>query len=194
MNDAVTNCSTQCVSTRWNKSRLWGTIKWQTSPQSVVHRHHHASLSIHPPPTTKAELAPTDSCTSLPLWLTQLGFSSFIFSPLFKQKSPTEIHPATGPAGELMPTALPLSQTLSNTSLFLWFNSILTAPPPAASRRLWAERQTGGEPGRQTRWHQPAQEVFLLFLTADRKRAQGSCHNNSAGGRFVKNVVEGESR
>lgn len=32
-----------------------------------------------PPPTTKAQVGAADSCTSLPLWLTQLGFSSFIF-------------------------------------------------------------------------------------------------------------------
>lgn len=55
------------------------TIKCQTSHTSVGRRLHRASLSIQPPPTTKAQLGPTDSCTILPLWLTQLGFSSFIF-------------------------------------------------------------------------------------------------------------------
>lgn len=70
-----------CVFGRLIKSAVWVTMKWQTSQTSVDH-HHHASLSIHPPPTTKAQLGPTDSCTSLPLWLTQLGFSSFILNPI----------------------------------------------------------------------------------------------------------------
>lgn len=78
----------------------WETTRWQTSQTSFDH-HQHAS-SIHPPPTTKDQLGPPDSCTSLPLWLTQLGFSSFILNPIltlllsyFKQT----IHPASDPSG-----------------------------------------------------------------------------------------------
>lgn len=36
-----------------------------------------------PPSDNKSPTWSPDSCTSLPLWLTQLGFSSFIFNPIF---------------------------------------------------------------------------------------------------------------
>lgn len=62
------------------------------------YQHDHHTASVQPPSQTKAQVGPPDSCTSLPLWLTQLGFSSFILvnpgilvSPLscFRQTNPS---------------------------------------------------------------------------------------------------------
>lgn len=94
-----------------------------------------ARLFNSPPLTTKDQLGPPDSCTSLPLWLTQLGFSSFILNQIwtlllsyFQQT----IHPASRPVKELTRGPLALSQTLNGLMLFLRFNSI-----PADTSRPW---------------------------------------------------------
>lgn len=124
----------------WIKSGVWLTIKSRTSHSSVDH-HHHASLSIHPPPTTKAQLGPTDSCTSLPLWLTQLGFSSFIFRPDFLNflLSYFEqiIHPAISSVGEL--TLTPSLCLKLRPTLCCFCDST-----PSLQQHPQSQRQTGG--------------------------------------------------
>lgn len=137
------------------------------------------SRLINSPPLqiTKEQLGPPDSCTSLPLWLTQLGFSSFILNPistLHLSNFQQTIHPAISPLGELTLSPLPLSQTPTDTLLFLWFNSISVLASRSQSRAV-AERRRG----RQTRLHQAVQEVFPLFLTAHRKRGEDGCWNSS---------------
>lgn len=103
-----------------------------------------ARLFNSPPPTTKDQLGPPDSCTSLPLWLTQLGFSSFILSPiltLLLSYIQQTIHPASRPVEELTLGPLALSQTLNGNLLFLRFNSI-----PADASRSWSISVAVGTP------------------------------------------------
>lgn len=125
-----------------------------------------ACLFNSAPPTTKDQLGPPDSCTSLPLWLTQLGFSSFILKPiltLLLSCLKQTIHPASRPVKELTLGPPALSQTLNGNLLFLRLNSI----PADASRsgehqRLLAPRTLGEVTPSST-------GSVPLFLTAYRK-------------------------
>lgn len=126
-----------------------------------------------PPPTTKDQLGPPDSCTSLPLWLTQLGFSSFMLNPIltlllsyFQQT----IHPASGPFEELMLGPPALYQTL-NGNLFC-FNSI---PADASrSRSISVAVRTPDDRRGDTEQHRKCSVIF------DRgpENYKVDCHNN----------------
>lgn len=115
-----------------------------------------ARLFNSPPPTTKDQLGPPDSCTSLPLWLTQLGFSSFIFNPvltLLLSYFQRTIHQAS------RPVAGPCFVSNSQRQF------VVLAPQLHPSRRILVLEPLSGcwHPGRQARWHQTAQEVFRYF-------------------------------
>lgn len=125
-----------------------------------------ARLFNSPPPTTKDQLGPPDSCTSLPLWLTQLGFSSFIFNPvltLLLSYFQRTIHQAS------RPVAGPCFVSNSQRQF------VVLAPQLHPSRRILVLEPLSGcwHPGRQARWHQTEQEVFRYFWprTGNRERS-----------------------
>lgn len=135
-----------------------------------------ARLFNSPPPTTKDQLGPPDSCTSLPLWLTQLGFSSFILNPIltlllsyFQQT----IHPASRPVEELRVGPLALSQTLNSNLLFLRFNSI-----PADASRYWSILVAVGTPDDRRGDTEQYRKCSVIFDRGPEIH-EGDCPNNS---------------
>lgn len=135
-----------------------------------------ARMFNSPPPTTKDQLGPPDSCTSLPLWLTQLGFSSFILNPIltlllsyFQQT----IHPASRPVEELTLWPLALSQTLNGNLLFLRFNSI-----PADASRSWSISAAVGTPDDRRGDTEQHRKCSVIFDRGPENH-KGDCHNNS---------------
>lgn len=115
------------------------------------------------PPTTKAQLGPTDSCTSFTYRCGSPSSASAASSSLFNVPPARScfLQKAVSCAGEPTLTALPLSQTLPDTLLGLCFNSIAApaAASPSIRQSIRASEQrrrqhTGGAPaGRLWRWH-----------------------------------------
>lgn len=128
------------------------------------------------PPTTKDQLGPPDSCTSLPLWLTQLGFNSFILNPIltlllsyFQQT----IHPASRPVEKLTLGSFALSQTLNGNLLFLRFNSI-----PADASRSWSVSVAVGSPDDRQGDTEQNRKCSVIFDRGPGNHT-GDCHNTS---------------
>lgn len=128
------------------------------------------------PSDNKRQLGPPDSCTSLPLWLTQLGFSSFILNPIltlllsyFQQT----IHPASRPVEELTLGPLALSQTLNSNLLFFRFNSI-----PADASRSWSISVAVDTPD-DRRGDTEQHRKCLVIFDRGPENHEGDCHNNS---------------
>lgn len=142
--------ATACPVAELSQVTIWVTIHWQTSHRSVDHYQH--TSSIRPPPTTKAQLGPPDSCTSLPLWLTQLGFSSFIFNLIFFFLNlllsffQQTIHPAISWIWELSPNPHPFVSNSGRHFVVLVIQLHLCSRiPETEPSSCWLAPRTTGE-------------------------------------------------